>query len=229
MGIGTGFDALDDALDDAGECSDGADCALPPLPPGGMAPNAVEHARRMLERAVRGRAVNEQRLSRAARRDQWDIASRHAARSIAAERAIVRWRAAIERLRNAQGPYRFDAFADFDAGDDEAFVRILRVLSGPRSSDGRPQLRAGRRIAGSPLLRQLWNTSQGIFLGGASAAQARQWAQRQAQRVGGVVVHDAPHIPGGRPHFHVERPDGERSGHIFYGGVPRGTFFEAPY
>lgn len=224
MDFGTDFDDLDELGSDI---DDGSDRALPPLPPGGAAPDAVTHARRMLARALRGRDASEQRLGRAARRDQWELASRHAARSIAAERAVVRWQAALARLQGARGPYRFDGFAD--PGDGEGFVRILRVLSGPRTTDGRPRLRTGRRIAGSPLLRQLWNTNQGIFLGGASEAQARQWAQRQAQRVGGVVVHDAPHVPGGRPHFHVERPDGGRSGHIFYGGVPRGTFFEAPY
>jgi hypothetical protein len=201
------------------------DSALPPLPPGGPAPTPREHARRMLARAVRAREVNEQGLRRAARRNRWPEAERHAGRAMAAERAVLRWQAAVQRLPYSNGsPYRFDT-DQFDQ-DDDSFVRVLRVLSAPRAA-GQPRLRTAGRIGGRGLLRQLWNTHQGIFLGGASEAQARQWAQREAHRVGGTVVHDPPHLDDGRPHFHIERPGGERSGHIFYGAVPRGTFFES--
>lgn len=218
-------DAEDRGAIDVGWADAALDSALPPLPPGGPAPNALERARRMLARAERGRAINEQRLRRAARRDRWAQAERYARGALAAERAVLRWQAAVQRLLYSNGsPYRFDTDR-FDQ-DDDSFVRVLRVLSAPRAA-GQPRLRTAGRIGGRGLLRQLWNTHQGIFLGGASEAQARQWAQREAHRVGGTVVHDPPHLDDGRPHFHIERPGGERSGHIFYGAVPRGTFFES--
>ena len=87
---------------------DQADEAIPPLPPGNASPPAspLEHAQRMLQRAIRGREVNEQRLRRAAQRNQWPQASQHAGRAIAAERAVTRWNMILQRLQNSRGPYR---------------------------------------------------------------------------------------------------------------------------
>ena len=88
--------------------------------------------------------------------------------------------------------------------------------------------RAGLR----QLRAQLW-TRPGVFLSGATERQARRWAMRQARPFGGRVRAVDQH-PGGRPHFHIEFPPGapapvQRSGHIFYGNPPAGSFFEFDY
>jgi len=87
------------------------------------------------------------------------------------------------------------------------------------------QTRARRR----QLRAQLW-TRPGVFLSGATQQQARRWAMRQARPFGGTVTTVDQHA-GGRPHFHIEFPPGapvptQRSGHIFYGTPPAGSFFE---
>jgi hypothetical protein len=112
------------------------------------------------------------------------------------------------------------------------FVRAVLPLIGPllRGDPTRP-LRVGDRIIGrgrrarDQLRHQLWGTAAGVFLAGATPDQARRWAMRQARRVGGTVVPVERHR-GGRPHFHIRRPDGRRSGHIFWGTPPTGTFFD---
>jgi hypothetical protein len=116
------------------------------------------------------------------------------------------------------------------------FVRRVQPLIGPLppSVQRRPlivgerlpsQTRAGRR----QLRGQLW-TRPGVFLSGATQQQARRWALRQARPFGGTVTAVDQHA-GGRPHFHIEFPPGapvptQRSGHIFYGTPPVGSFFE---
>ena len=81
------------------------------------------------------------------------------------------------------------------------------------------------RIGLRQLRSQLW-TKPGVFLSGATERQARRWAMRQARPLGGRVTAVDQH-PGGRPHFHIELPHGaQRSGHIFYGAAPAGSFFK---
>ena len=119
---------------------------------------------------------------------------------------------------------------------DPFFVRRVQPLIGPLPPgvQRRPlivgerlptQTRAGRR----QLRAQLW-TRPGVFLSGATQQQARRWAMRQARPFGGTVTAVDQHA-GGRPHFHIEFPPGaplptQRSGHIFYGTPPAGSFFE---
>ena len=120
-----------------------------------------------------------------------------------------------------------DGFDTYDAYDDaDAFLRILRVLpTGRMLPNGATGLRVAGQIGTGAARQQLNNTSAGVFLHGATQQQARQWAQQLAQRMHGQVVYDAPHRPGGRPHFHIESPQG-RTGHIFYGAqTPTGDFF----
>jgi hypothetical protein len=129
--------------------------------------------------------------------------------------------------------------ADATGGPREAdpfFVRRVQPLIGPLPPgvQRRPlivgerlptQTRAGRR----QLRAQLW-TRPGVFLSGATQQQARRWAMRRARPFGGTVTAVDQHA-GGRPHFHIEFPPGaplptQRSGHIFYGTPPAGSFFE---
>lgn len=117
---------------------------------------------------------------------------------------------------------------------DPFFIRRVQPLIGPLplGVQRRPliigarlptQTRAGRR----QVRAQLW-TRPGVFLSGATQQQARRWAMRQARPFGGTVTAVDQHA-GGRPHFHIEFPPGaptQRSGHIFYGAPPAGSFFE---
>jgi hypothetical protein len=96
----------------------------------------------------------------------------------------------------------------------------------PRRLGGRVRLRVGPLVRAAGLWDQLWRRS-GVFLDGATEVQARQWAQRLAHRVRGRVERDPPQAwPAGRYHYHIRRPDGTRSSHIFFGRVPSGDFFE---
>lgn len=127
--------------------------------------------------------------------------------------------------------FESDDFASdgFDAYDDtDGFLRILRVLpTGRTAPSGFPALRTGGAMRHNDALRQLLRSRAGVFLQGASAGDANSWANRLANARGGRVVHDAPHGPGARPHFHIEFPGGRRTGHIFYGPTPPpGDFFE---
>lgn len=112
----------------------------------------------------------------------------------------------------------------------EEFHRILAVMPARQAAAGRPaRLRVLRRALSEPqALRHLRHRQHGVFLQGATNVQARQWAQRLAQRLGGRVREEGPHLPGGLPHFHVDYgPRGQQStGHIFYGQPPRVLFFE---
>ena len=113
-------------------------------------------------------------------------------------------------------------------GVDE-FFRILRVRGGQRLPRGGRQLQVGPTIRGGDLRQQLWGTPAGVFLAGATPAQAEQWARQQAGRFGGTVTPPEQH-GAGRPHVHVVLPGDVRSGHIFYGEVPRGgAFFDYDY
>jgi hypothetical protein len=138
------------------------------------------------------------------------------------------WRARRNDLATA-GPREPDPF----------FVRRVEPLIGPLPPGvQRRPLAIGERVpintrAGLRQLRaQLW-TRPGVFLSGATERQARRWAMRQARPFGGRVRAVDQH-PGGRPHFHIEFPPGapapvQRSGHIFYGNPPAGSFFEFDY
>ena len=123
----------------------------------------------------------------------------------------------------------YDAFEAFEAYDDgEPFLRILRVLEhhNRTAPSGHPALTTGGSLRRPDALRQLMNSRAGVFLEGASKATARSWANRMAGTRGGRVVFDAPHGPRSRPHFHLEFPGNQRSGHIFYGHrAPSGDFF----
>jgi hypothetical protein len=99
----------------------------------------------------------------------------------------------------------------------EPFLRVLRVLR-----TGRGTYRAAPRRLSVRQAHSALRTQPGVFLDGATYARARQWAQ--SLYPGARIVPDPPHGPGQRPHFHVETPD-FRSGHIFYGPVPRGEFY----
>jgi hypothetical protein len=111
-------------------------------------------------------------------------------------------------------------------GSGEGFEpRRLAVAVAGRGAGGAPRYRVRPRRLTERVARRALRTPAGVFLSGATHEQARQWAQRAAR--GGAVVFDAPHVPGGRPHFHIEWPGGDRSGHIFYGAPPGGEFFGA--
>jgi hypothetical protein len=157
-----------------------------------------------------------------------------------ARRGLFRW-----DLRDGGGPamgdapaWREGAIPRLLAADAEPFfVRAVLPLIGPltRAQANRPRpLQVGARIIGrgrparARLRHQLWGTTAGVFLAGATRDRAHRWARRQARRVGGTVVQDPPHGPG-RPHFHIVRPDGVRSGHVFWGVPPAGTFFDYDY
>lgn len=136
----------------------------------------------------------------------------------------------------------FDAY-DVDWGDGfddgEAFDRILTVVrAAARLPDGRHGLRAvpHSRLNNKRALRQIFRRRLGgVFLRGATVDQARNWAQQMASRMPGarVVSNQWPQgeqHQGGVPHFHIRRPDGQRSAHIFYGPTaPSGVFFDHPY
>jgi hypothetical protein len=115
---------------------------------------------------------------------------------------------------------------------DPFFVRRVVPLIGPLPPgvQRRPlaigeRMPINTRIGLRQLRSQLW-TKPGVFLSGATERQARRWAMRQARPLGGRVTAVDQH-PGGRPHFHIEFPHGaQRSGHIFYGTAPAGSFFE---
>lgn len=111
----------------------------------------------------------------------------------------------------------------------DKFFRLLRVRAGPRLPRGGRQLQVGTSVRGNDLRQQLWGTTDGVFLAGATPAQAERWAQRQAVRFGGTVTPAEQH-GAGRPHLHVVLPGDVRSGHIFYGEVPTGgVFFDYDY
>jgi hypothetical protein len=150
----------------------------------------------------------------------------------------------------------FDGFDDFDDFDDDAaydddldwdgafdeadgFDRILTVVrAAARLPDGRYGLRTvpHSRLNNKRALRQIFRRRLGgVFLRGATVDQARSWAQQMASRIPGarVVSNQFPQGEqhrGGVPHFHIQRPDGQRSAHIFYGQTPpSGVFFDHPY
>jgi len=111
----------------------------------------------------------------------------------------------------------------------DAFFNVLRVRAGQRLPRGGRQLQVGPTVRGGDLRQQLWGTPAGVFLAGATPAQAEQWARQQAVRFGGTVTPPEQH-GAGRPHLHVVLPGDVRSGHIFYGEVPRGgAFFDYDY
>jgi len=118
---------------------------------------------------------------------------------------------------------------DLEESDAERFFRILAVLSGRRrAGQGTRPLQAGRPVTGRDARNQLWGTSAGVFLSGATEQEARTWARQQAARVGGRVLPPEQH-GSGRRHLHVEMPGGIRSGHIYWGTPPEGTFFDHDY
>ena len=127
------------------------------------------------------------------------------------------------------------------ATDGEAEQRILPVAWVGFGPCGRPRLRVRpTRISQPQALRQVFlptperdgrlpppsQRGGGIFLAGANAQQARQYAQAIAAARGGTVRGPEVH-GGGRPHFHIvfPRDQRQRSNHIFYGAPPRGEFF----
>ena len=109
-----------------------------------------------------------------------------------------------------------------------AFFRVLRVMAGGRDERGRRALRVGAPIAGGAARQQLWGTSGGVFLAGATDAEARRWAEQQAARYGAIVLPPERHGQG-RPHLHIGVGPNVRSGHIFWGTAPPGTFFDYDY
>jgi hypothetical protein len=131
---------------------------------------------------------------------------------------------------------RDDIATAADSEADPFFVRRVEPLIGPLPPGvQRRPLAIGERVPISTrtglrqLRAQLW-TTPGVFLSGATERQARRWAMRQARPFGGRVTAVDQH-PGGRPHFHIDFPRGapapvRRSGHIFYGNPPAGSFFE---
>ncbi|GAB3352572.1 hypothetical protein [Lysobacter tyrosinilyticus] len=122
-----------------------------------------------------------------------------------------------------------DVFAAPMRSGVDKFFRILRVRAGPRQPRGGRQLQAGPAVRGTDMRQQLWGSSDGVFLAGASQAQAEQWARQQAARFGGTVTPQEQH-GAGRPHLHLVLPGDVRSGHIFYGQVPTGgVFFDYDY
>lgn len=119
------------------------------------------------------------------------------------------------------------SFAD-TASSADSFIRIRQVLLRGRTANRQPIYRLGQRsLSDADARRQLVQTQGGIFLAGASRRQAHQYAQRIARDYGGTVSPEERHGTG-RPHFHVEAP-GLRTGHIFYGKAPKGTFFDEAY
>jgi hypothetical protein len=134
----------------------------------------------------------------------------------------------FDRLDDAGGLAGFAADDLFAEGEGEEFLRVLRVITAGRSQVGRPAYRVSPTNLRQPAARrQLLGTDAGVFLQGASAQQARRWAQQQAQRMGGTVTRVERHGTG-RPHYHIEGP-GFRTGHIFFGRRPRGRFFDEAY
>jgi hypothetical protein len=124
-----GFDAYDED----------EDAAIPPLPSSRPPPaNALEHARRMLDRALRGQAINEARMRQAGGGHNWSRASDLAGRAVAAERAAARWAQELQRLATSRGPYRFDDDpfdAAYDDGIDSAFPRISPGMTLQRAQE----------------------------------------------------------------------------------------------
>lgn len=111
----------------------------------------------------------------------------------------------------------------------EQFFRVFAVRTGPRQQGRRARpLRVGPSIRGADTRNQLWGTSGGVFLGGATEQQARQWAAQHAARFSGRVLPPERHGVG-RWHTHIELPSGIRSGHIFWGAPPAGDFFDYDY
>ena len=115
----------------------------------------------------------------------------------------------------------------------EAFsrLRVRRVISRPGPPSPSPPLQVSNPLNRPRVIeQQLFQTRQGVFLDGATEQDARRWAQQWVNRYGGEVRRDPPHRrPGGGlglPHFHIELPDGGRSGHIFWGTPPKGDFFD---
>jgi hypothetical protein len=158
--MGRAYDAFDPYDEDY-------DAAIPPLPPSRPPPaSALEHARRMLDRALRGQAVNEARMRRAGGGGQdWGRASDLAGRALAAQRAAARWAQELQRLTSSQGPYRFDDDAFDDAYDDE--------------------VDAAMRLMHTPLQRARWKLSHAqqalpyFDRRFDAAARAQQWTQAE--------------------------------------------------
>lgn len=125
------------------------------------------------------------------------------------------------------GALGFDAF-----GESDEFLRVLRVLNVGRSIGGAagrlaPLFRVAQRGLRLGQVHRALAQPGGVFLQGANSQQARSWASQLAQRLGGTVSPLERH-GGGLPHFHIETPT-FRSGHIFFGRPPRGSFFDAMY
>jgi len=139
----------------------------------------------------------------------------------------------FDRLSESEWLADLDVLAELEDGlGAEAFFRVLSVLSGRPSPQGRARpLRVGPPVRGVDARNRLWGSSAGVFLAGATEAQARRWADQQAARYGGrVIPPDRPERHGsGRRHIHIELPNGIRSGHIFWGLPPSGDFFDYDY
>jgi hypothetical protein len=133
-------------------------------------------------------------------------------------------------LSESAGLNDIDVLADFEDNlAAEAFFRVHSVLSGRPSQQRRARpLRVGPPVQGVDARHRLWGTSAGVFLAGATEAQARQWADQQAARYGGRVLRPERH-GSGRWHMHIELPNGIRSGHIFWGPPPSADFFDYDY
>jgi hypothetical protein len=133
-------------------------------------------------------------------------------------------------LSESAGLNDIDVLAEFEDNlGAEAFFRVLSVLSGRPSQQRRARpLRVGPPVQGVDARHRLWGTSAGVFLAGATEAQARQWADQQAARYGGRVLRPERH-GSGRRHMHIELPNGIRSGHIFWGPPPSADFFDYDY
>jgi hypothetical protein len=117
------------------------------------------------------------------------------------------------------------------ADDRLEFDRILAVIGSPRRLPGGQtglRIRRGSRLTYPAARRQLFRGTEGVFLRDATSQQALAWAAEQARLLGGTVVPEEVHGQG-RPHLHIQLPDGRRSGHIFYGTPPGGVFFDYPY
>jgi hypothetical protein len=155
--------------------------------------------------------------------------------------------------RRANAPATTFLIPDTRSADRDLFrVRRVVPLPGPQTQSHKVQrpltvgapMSAREKKAKQNLRRQLWSPL-GVFLSGATEAQALRWAQGQAALVNGAVMRVMPERPSAnmtsslphhrsRSHFHIElqpmRP-GERprrSGHIFWGRPPAsGIFFEA--
>jgi hypothetical protein len=143
---------------------------------------------------------------------------------------------------------RFDAFEDLDSLIQQELVRVgpliapeaepqvWRVVLAGRSAPTPEQLRSGR--PGRPLFRAAGRlgpghaalstalNNPGVFVRG-TLSQARRFASRAAQRVGGRIRGPERH-GAGQPHFNIEIPGHQGSDpHVWYGrNVPRGPFFD---